>query len=138
MEIGELNQQNSYWNKLSSLLTKPKKTEVDNQRIENLVKKGFLFGFSGLDIFIVLAAILALLFLQIKPYLIPYLEQNLFGDQQNYKFKPDSLPTKVATSSSHLKISNSSESGALSSGAAEEKIILPSSVSQIGDLSPRL
>lgn len=54
---------------------------VDNQRIERIMKSGFLFGFTASDLFIFLTALLTLVFLQLEPYLIPYLEGKLgFGE----------------------------------------------------------
>ena len=51
--------------------------KVDNQKVEKLLKGGYLFGFTASDLLIILSAILTLIFLQIQPYLIPYLEGRL-------------------------------------------------------------
>lgn len=47
---------------------------VDNERIMRIMKGGFIFGFTASDLFIFLAALLTLVFLQLEPYIIPYLE----------------------------------------------------------------
>lgn len=51
--------------------------KVDNEKVEKLLKGGYLFGFTASDLLIILSAILTLFFLQIQPYLIPYLEGRL-------------------------------------------------------------
>lgn len=65
-----------FWDKFTSQFdtSSPK---VDNEKIERLMKGGFLFGFTVSDLLIILSAFLTLVFLQLKPYLIPYLEGTL-------------------------------------------------------------
>lgn len=54
---------------------------VDNERIERILKGRFIFGFEASDLFILLAALLTLIFLQLQPYAIPYLEGKPMGSQ---------------------------------------------------------
>lgn len=48
--------------------------KVDNERIKRILKGGFLFGLTASDLFILLAASLAIVFLQFEPYTTPFLE----------------------------------------------------------------
>jgi len=55
--------------------------KIDNERIEQILKGRLIFGFSGSDLFILLAAFLTLIFLQLQPYVIPFLEGKPMGTQ---------------------------------------------------------
>lgn len=60
-------------------------SRVDNERIKKL-EKGFLFGFSAIDLFLLLAALLAVGFMQFGSGIYPLLESTLD--------KRESIPTR--------------------------------------------
>lgn len=49
--------------------------KVNNERIEKILKGRFLFGFTASDLFILLSAFLTIIFLQLEPHAIPFLER---------------------------------------------------------------
>jgi hypothetical protein len=71
--------------------------KVDNERIEQIMKGGFLFGFTISDCFILLSAILTVAFLQLQPYAIPYLE-SLGQSRPPTQIIKDSVTTPTLTS----------------------------------------
>ena len=72
-----------------------------------MLQGGFLFGFSVSDIFIFLSSLLALVFLQLQPYLIPYLEGTL-GIEPSTTSTYESAIKRTGTPSSRLKTSSPS------------------------------
>ncbi|OGY16823.1 MAG: hypothetical protein A2785_03595 [Candidatus Chisholmbacteria bacterium RIFCSPHIGHO2_01_FULL_49_18] len=97
--------------------------KIDNERIEQILKGRFIFGFSGSDLFILLAAFLTLIFLQLQPYVIPYLEGKPMGTQA--LIETGENPAAQASMSAEPKLATPSadESGqkpATQSGKQEE------------------
>jgi hypothetical protein len=89
---------------------------VDNERIERIMKGGFLFGFTASDLFILLAAFLTIVFLQLQPYAIPYLEGHTQRKSTIQVIKEPTTPIKsqpVATSSPQNQQEQTSTEGAV-------------------------
>ena len=101
------------------------KYKVDNERIEKLMKGGFLFGFSGSDLFILLAALLTLIFFQLQPYLIPYLEGQL-------GYEPTTQAARESTSSKAPSTATDSSYGRQPAGEQQEDTIKESTESGRG------
>lgn len=74
---GEVKKRKQLWEILWGPATGANIPKVDNEHVAKLLKGGYIFGFSASDLLIILSAILTLIFLQLQPYLIPYLEGNL-------------------------------------------------------------
>ena len=69
---------------------------VDNKRIERL-QKGFLFGISLSDLFILLAAVLAVLVLQLGPKAFKYLESSSQQTTGETGLEPSTVPPQTIT-----------------------------------------
>lgn len=103
----EVTHKQTLWDKVAEGLTRNKRTEVDNERIERILHGGSLFGFTIIDLFIFLSAILALIFLQLQPYLIPYLEGTM-GRTSSTTPTYEEKVRRISSPSSRLKTSSPS------------------------------
>jgi hypothetical protein len=94
------------WDKITDKFKK-NAPQVDNQRIERLMQGGFIFGFTASDLLILLSAFLTLVFLQLQPYIIPYLEGTLGAIPPNLSYYEEQYD-KTATPSTMLNTSSPS------------------------------
>ena len=99
----EVKKRKQLWEILWGPVTSSKIPKVDNERVEKLLKGGYLFGFTAIDLLIILSSILTIIFLQLKPYLIPYLEGSLGESKEIVEVKRFISDQKEKTSSPSSK-----------------------------------
>ncbi|OGY19076.1 MAG: hypothetical protein A2900_01020 [Candidatus Chisholmbacteria bacterium RIFCSPLOWO2_01_FULL_50_28] len=85
----------SFWEKPKGKTSTNQGYKIDNRRIESL-KQGFLFGISASDLFILLAALLAVIVLQVGPKAFEALETSSQitenGNEEGAGFAAPTLP----------------------------------------------
>jgi hypothetical protein len=116
MNQENLTKSQKIFDKFSSRLQESPTYRVDNERIEKIMKGGFLFGFTTSDLFILLAAFLTVVFLQLEPYAIPYLEGDTQRKSTTQVIGEPTTPIKsqpIATSSSQNKKEQTSTESAI-------------------------
>jgi len=99
--------------------------KIDNERIEQILQGRLIFGFSGSDLFILLAAFLTLIFLQLQPYVIPFLEGKPMGTQALIETGENPATQASASAETKQATPSANESGqklATRSGNQEEGI----------------